>query len=36
MKDKKWIKMLPKLREFIVSQETKILIPAPFDPLLKK
>ncbi len=34
MKDKRWLEMLPKLREFIVSQETKILIPAPFDPLI--
>ena len=36
MKDKRWMKMLPKLRQYIVSQETKILIPAPFDPLLNK
>ena len=35
MEDKRWKAMLPKLREFILTQETKILIPAPFDPLSK-
>ena len=30
MTDPRWQKMLPELRKYIKSQETKILVPAPF------
>jgi len=34
-KDPRWKKMLPELRKFIKSQESKILIPANFSPINK-
>ena len=34
-KDSRWKKMLPELRKFIKSQESKILIPANFSPINK-
>lgn len=35
MGDERWKKMLPELRKFIISQKTKILIPAPFAQIPK-
>lgn len=31
--DPRWAEYLPKLRELIVSQENKLLVPAPFAPV---
>ncbi len=35
MTDPRWQKMLPELRKYIKSQETKILVPAPFVKIPK-
>ena len=31
--DPRWLEFLPKVRPLIITQESKILLPAPFSPI---
>lgn len=31
--DPRWLKMLPNLRQHLIAQESKILVPTPFSPI---
>ena len=31
--DTRWLEFLPKVRPLIITQESKILVPAPFSPI---
>ena len=31
--DPRWLEFLPKVRPLIITQESKILVPAPFSPI---
>ena len=31
--DRRWLEFLPKVRPLIITQESKILVPAPFSPI---